>query len=202
MTATQALREVLAAPVPMLSENDRDFAASLLRSVEGRRSPPSEKQVYWINKLVERATSPAPERKEEHVGDLSGIIALFDKAKSSKLKYPAIVLYVEKIGDIKISIAGERAKVPGSLNVATNEGYGSSTWYGRVKRDGMFEHSLKQEAPPVLTEALREFAASPAEVAARHGKLTGCCCFCNRKLTDEKSVERGYGPVCAKAWGV
>jgi len=29
------------------------------------------------------------------------------------------------------------------------------------------------------------------------GKKTGVCGFCHRKLTDEKSITRGYGPTCA-----
>lgn len=41
--------------------------------------------------------------------------------------------------------------------------------------------------------------------AAEFGKITGTCVFCSRRLTDERSVEAGYGPKCAAnnglAWG-
>ena len=50
-----------------------------------------------------------------------------------------------------------------------------------------------------------EFADNPAEVAGKYGKLTGGCSFCNRKLDDNRSLDVGYGPVCAKrfnlVWG-
>jgi hypothetical protein len=36
-----------------------------------------------------------------------------------------------------------------------------------------------------------------AEEAAAFGRATGCCVFCARELTDDRSVEVGYGPVCA-----
>lgn len=41
-----------------------------------------------------------------------------------------------------------------------------------------------------------------AEQAARFGRLTGACVFCSRKLTDERSIEVGYGPVCAEREGL
>jgi hypothetical protein len=35
------------------------------------------------------------------------------------------------------------------------------------------------------------------EDAAEFGKATGTCCVCMRHLTDDESVARGIGPVCA-----
>lgn len=37
-----------------------------------------------------------------------------------------------------------------------------------------------------------------AEQAAEFGALYGICCACGRDLTDEQSIARGIGPVCAK----
>jgi hypothetical protein len=36
-----------------------------------------------------------------------------------------------------------------------------------------------------------------AEQAAAIGHLTSHCCFCSLELTDQRSVDMGYGPVCA-----
>jgi hypothetical protein len=45
-----------------------------------------------------------------------------------------------------------------------------------------------------------------AEEAAAFGHATGHCVYCSRELTDDRSVEVGYGPVCAEKnglpWGV
>lgn len=32
--------------------------------------------------------------------------------------------------------------------------------------------------------------------AKAYGKVTGTCCVCSRKLTNEKSIAEGIGPVC------
>jgi NADH pyrophosphatase NudC (nudix superfamily) len=44
-----------------------------------------------------------------------------------------------------------------------------------------------------LTPAMKLSAADASEF----GKLYGHCVFCGRKLTDERSIEVGYGPTCA-----
>jgi hypothetical protein len=36
------------------------------------------------------------------------------------------------------------------------------------------------------------------EQAMEFGVLTGNCCVCGRELTDQASVSRGIGPVCAR----
>ena len=46
-----------------------------------------------------------------------------------------------------------------------------------------------------LSKLLGKLAMNPARVAADYGKLSGNCCFCNSKLTDEKSTSVGYGPA-------
>ncbi len=38
------------------------------------------------------------------------------------------------------------------------------------------------------------------EEAAAFGKITGTCIACALTLTDERSLDVGYGPVCAKRW--
>lgn len=149
---------------------------------------------------------PQPERRASNVGDMSGILALFDKARRH-LKHPAIVLGIPALGDmlVRINVAGNRARVPGSLNVTSErDDAGERDWYGRILKAGSFEPS--RACLPHMLDAmvarLRDFAARPAEVAAEHGRLTGRCCFCNRHLEDERSTAVGYGPVCADHYGL
>lgn len=142
------------------------------------------------------------------VGNLSGILALFDKARGH-LNRPAIVLGVPAVAGlaIRINVAGDRAKVPGSLTVldaSRDEETGSRDWLGRILLDGTFQPSRQITALqlPAITERLRAFSADPAGIAAEHGRLTGRCCFCNRALEDERSTAVGYGPVCARRFGL
>lgn len=46
------------------------------------------------------------------------------------------------------------------------------------------------------------FALDPVAFLELFGKLTGTCCICGRLLTNEVSVERGIGPICADKYGI
>ncbi len=49
---------------------------------------------------------------------------------------------------------------------------------------------------------IQEFALDPMAVAkAMAGKL-GACLYCGQRLSDPVSKRVGYGPVCAKNWGL
>jgi hypothetical protein len=191
--------DVLEAALSKLSERDRTFANSLIN--QGRRHGLSSTQMYWVGELTKRASQPIQAAKpREQVGDLNGVLSLFDTAQKH-LKRPAIVLHIPQVGEVRISVAGERSRVPGSLNVADNAAYGQGNWYGRILRDGTFEPS-RVETPAELMPALRDFAERPAEAAAEHGRLMGKCCFCERPLTDERSTAVGYGATCAKHYSL
>lgn len=155
--------------------------------------------------------APAKRPDAVTVGDLTGVLALFANAKK-RLKHPAVVLSVPAADmTIRLSLAGPRAKVPGSITVldANKQFDGERDWFGRITTDGAFQPSNKLNGrTDAVAARLREFASDPARVAAEHGKLTGNCCFCNLPLgqgDDKRSIEVGYGPVCAKnfslPWG-
>ena len=185
----------LRACVGELSENDQRFALSLLRQGE-KNGKLSEKQIVWVDRLTERATKPKTAKTAE-VGNLANVIALFDTARKH-LNWPAIMLgYDSRL--LRLTVAGAKAKVPGSVNVVDKE---SKTWFGRVHTDGRFEMSTGNPAPQSAIDLLTRFAADPAGVASEHGRLTGNCCFCNTALTDERSTAVGYGPVCADHYGL
>lgn len=144
------------------------------------------------------------------VGEVSGILALFTKAKTH-LKHPAIVLSVPALGPgtaIRLTIAGERAKVPGSLTVTDgtkDENTGKRGWLGRITLNGVYEPSadaIDALAVPEITARLIAFAQEPGKIAGEHGRLTGRCCFCRIALTDERSTAVGYGPDCADHYGL
>lgn len=199
MTASTA--ETLRANLSALSASDRTFATSLLDQL-ARRGTLSDKQSYWLQKLAGRAASPAPAPVAvASSAEMQGVVALFDRA-AKHLKYPAIVLSVAGVGAIRLNVAGERSRTPGVINVAENAPYGGRRWFGRISRAGAFEPGRDDATPPALVDTLHRFACDPAGVAAEHGRLTGCCCFCNTPLTDERSTAVGYGPVCARNYGL
>jgi Family of unknown function (DUF6011) len=146
-------------------------------------------------RLFKIAPRTEPARQTAVIGDLSRILAMFDRARAH-LRFPAIVL-----DGIRISVAGERAREPGSLTITSSVATeGRRTWFGRVTRAGVYEAG--RDAPVNVGPQLRAFAADPVTVAAEHGRLHGRCCFCNHPLRDERSTSVGYGPDCADHYGL
>jgi uncharacterized protein DUF6011 len=147
------------------------------------------------------------------IGDLSGILALFDKA-AQHLKHPAIVLAVRSLPGsdlpydwsmVRLHVAGERAKFPGSITVLDGErdDVGERAWLGRITRDGIYQPARAANGrTESITKRLREFAATPALIAKDSARLTGRCCFCNTALKDERSTAVGYGETCASHYGL
>lgn len=212
MSTIQELVTVL----PALPPSQQSFAASLIE--QSNRRALSEKQLFWVNKLVQQASQPTPVAPATaQIGDLSGILALFSTARQH-LKFPAITLGVPAASlAVRINVAGPSAKFPGTLNVVKSERdetTGRRDWYGRVKLNGAYEPAQKaSEISMAITARLVEFAANPARVAAEHGKLNGVCCFCGLTLgprpgstkpsaTALKSLAVGYGKDCAEHFGL
>lgn len=205
-----------------LPDKDLDFAMSLIDSVRRRVAQgggATEKQRRWLVTLAERTAGVAKPhtRATSAVGDLAGVMALFDRAKAH-LKAPAIVISPDDPRKVpyprewRLSVAGPKARVPGSINVlqkAARRGMGDhllveedEKWFGRILPGGVFEASPREYTPHDLIPFLQRFAADPAAVAAEHGRLTGRCCFCNRGLRDDRSTAVGYGRTCADRFGL
>ena len=171
----------------------KDYEARRLRSRERRqRNPP---QLPAFGKHLKRFHA-APQQQTETIGDLSRIVAMFDRAKEH-LKYPAIVL-----DGFRVTVAGETAREPTSLTVTSiDKGTdGHHTWYGRVTKAGTYEPS--RIAPPAIATKLRAFAADPMREAGAYGRQHGTCCFCRLPLRAKRSTTVGYGPVCADHFGL
>lgn len=181
-----------------------DFGYSLLNGKYGynTRGKLSEKQWACVHKLVTDAAAKVltPHRVEtEKVGDFAGVISLFKKAQE-KLKWPKITVTSTEGLVFQFSMAGAKAKKPGTINITDGKPFGENVWYGRVAADGSWEKSTK--AFPEIAEVLSALAIDPAGFATKYGKKTGHCCFCNKHLKTENSVAAGFGPVCAENFGL
>lgn len=170
-----------------------DFAASLVQQYY-RKGRLSNKQWYWVFKLIE-----TPEPKITETVDATRIIELFEEAKKSR-KYPKVVAANDAI-TLRFTMAGERAGFPGSINLIDND---TREWLGRIHTNGNVQFTRRADAETVrrATSLVRDFAQDPVAVARRSGHITGECCFCSKGLTDDRSRHAGYGPVCAKRFGL
>lgn len=100
------------------------------------------------------------------------------------------------VGDVDFSRAPDHGKNPGCVYVKTRS---SDLYLGKISAEGLFMPS--RECDEALKAKIATIMLDPLAAAIEHGKLTGECSCCGRKLTDPVSVANGIGPVCAEGFG-
>ena len=111
-------------------------------------------------------------------------------ARESGIQWPVL-----RTVEIKLKLAGDRARFPNSINVIATE---SDEFLGRIHTDCTAESRL----PEWATIALRQVNEDPIGAARFYGHKTGNCSFCGRHLETKESVHVGYGPICAEKYGL
>ncbi len=203
--ATEAQRAIaisdLKGALAKLADRNRTFGDSLVAQFERRRDL-SPKQWPWVGRLIDMAQNGETKRETHAIGDMVKIAELFDLARD-RLKFPAIVLALDN-AQVRLSVATERARVPGSINVVVTAPDKPETWVGRILKTGTLEKSprLADAIPANLLALLNRFAENPHQTAAEFGRLHGVCCFCGLVLNDPASAEAGFGKTCAKNWNM
>lgn len=154
---------------------------------------------YSVPVPTQAVSMPAPEPIQD--GKLGRILEMFGRAHHS-IKFPKIDLVTSDEQPIKLSRAGDKARVPGAINVTNGGRYGEdgAIWYGRIMPDG--EWKPTKDCPSFVTDFLVTFNGDPASNAKAHGHRHGWCCFCGRDLTTKESTTVGYGPICADYYGL
>lgn len=134
---------------------------------------------------------------------MAGVIGLLNRAKSAGLKFPKLWLQLPDGSDLRLTVAGERSKYRGDVMLTDGKPFGANRYFGRISPDGALALAREgYEVKDALVALLAEVASDPVAVAKKYAKLTGACMFCSLRLTDERSTAMGYGPVCAKNWGL
>jgi hypothetical protein len=87
--------------------------------------------------------------------------------------------------------------------------YGRNVWLGRIDAAGTWEIPAQFANDTALIEPVKQLLSdlgkNPHKVASDNGKLTGNCCFCHHRIgdgDDNRSRNVGYGPECAKKFGL
>lgn len=182
------------------TERDRNFARSLIEQLEDKGSL-SIAQWPWVIKLAEKIANKneeVPEKRTPPI-DLKGIVELLHTARK-ELKWPKINIRTESGQRVRLSVAGNKSRCPGAINVTDGGGFGSGKWFGRIDVDGDW-HPGRDNINEV-NKLLIRIGEDPAGAASVYGVATGVCCFCDRELSDKRSVSVGYGPICAAHWGL
>ena len=128
------------------------------------------------------------------VADGAPIARFIQAAKDRGLKFPK-ARFMAVGREMVLSLAGNTSKYPGSVQVKVG-----GEWVGRIEPTGKVAGPLSNRKD--VLDTLASIAVDPAAAAKAYGALTCSCSFCGKGLTDEGSVEVGYGPVCAAHWGL
>jgi len=183
-----------------LPEHDQQFAASFISQYE-RKLDLSEKQQYWVDKLIQKAGSSTEQHSSpvEEIFDGSHLLSHFQKA-AKFLKYPKLKMQTPSGKPILFYISGQRSKTPGIIVITNGKQYPNRILYGTVESTGTGEliHSTNSE----IKTYIRRVAVNPTEEAKQLGIRVSSCCFCGLELTNSISVFHGYGPICAAHWGL
>lgn len=136
---------------------------------------------------------PAPKAPEPVAAvDVANIVAFLRSA--SKLKFPKLrVLDPHSTGELTLAPS---SKYPGALFVRD----ATAGRIGGIKADGQPFGAIANDS--AMLDHLRKVNAAPLDAAKRYAAIKCNCSFCSLPLTDEASVEAGYGPVCAKHYGL
>lgn len=192
-TAVEALQAVMS----KMSSRDVEFAGSLVSNFF-RYGQLSDKQMTWVSTLTNRVVAPKPVQPAEQV-NVQAIQDLFDLA-GKNLRRVKVKLQAKSGQNVAFSRAGANSKYAGQILITDGLPYGQNQFFGRIDVNGDFYPTSRADA--AVCGLVREFAADPAGSAGRYGRLTGGCSFCNHGLKDERSTQVGYGPICAKNFGL
>jgi uncharacterized protein DUF6011 len=185
-----------------------DFARSLQDAV-AKYGSLTDNQLAAVQRSIAKDAVRDAERAQERAEraasapavEITKIADAFAAAKGRGLKFPRL-----RLGDFVFTLAGERSKRPGSINVAHATRREFDRFTGAEKRqylgniaEGKFTRGFKCE--PTEAAEIAQVCADPEAAAVAYGRRFGQCACCGKELTNHESIERGIGPICAEKYG-
>lgn len=184
--------------LPYFAETNKGFINSLIYWNQEKGFDYTAKQLVYVDKYIAIGEEARDKNKaamaiNNHPRNFKNIAKLFLYSKQvASLAYPKITYQLAKEAPpitlyYNNNHACIQAKVAGRL-VAT------------IKANG--QEDMRWPIKDAYLAMLETIEKDPIAAATLSGKLTSCCSFCSRELSDERSVIHGYGPVCAEHWGL
>ena len=148
----------------------------------------------FVDTIVGPTIVPIVEYNIETLFDAKFIFELF-KIGGITLKFPKIRLLVNcERSDQAVTITLKlKTEEPGVIYV-----------YGQKSKilGYIYPEFLVDLSGLNMIQTLKNLSKTPLEELKRFGLLTGRCPFCYKELSKEESVLYGYGPVCARKFGL
>lgn len=197
-TEVQRHRERLEALIDLgdlskdLGEKDQEFANSLMSQFVPTGTL-SVKQWDWVFKLRDKVKMAEPV-----YGNFNAINVMFRLA-GEHLKAPKVRLLSKENTFVQLTFHPDTKVI--DIHRDGWQGHGRRKFIGTISNDMIVPHNAS-----LLTDDVRmviqELSLDPVGTArAMAGKL-GACMYCAKRLSDARSKELGYGPICAKHYGL
>lgn len=189
--------------IPAIKNNH--FAKSLIEQYE-RKGSLSEKQWPHVERFIKEAADRVARRAEnekkakEHqekllpAGSLDGyepVEEMFQAALDNLKKPEWTLVHGPEHRTFPISYDKDNSRIK----------VGGYRTFGYIK-DGVFTYTTYATEAKTLLPLMEDFKHDPTGVASESGHLRGLCVFCAKDLKTENSTSHGYGPVCAKRYGL
>lgn len=127
--------------------------------------------------------------------DVRNIVAFIDGAKQRGLKFPKLRV-LDPTGTVEaLMFVTTRGSAPGSVAVKVG-----GRFVGTVTPQGEGRGAFGSDV--TMRTWISVVNSAPLAAAKMFAAIKCSCSFCGLPLTDEGSTEVGYGPVCAKNWGL
>ena len=186
------------AALAWLTGNNSDFAASLLDQVR-KKGDLSPKQLQAVYNSIAREEDWAKQREQKATQtqiDMTDLLDRFALALKAGIKRPKV-----NTGDLLFSLAPAHGHNAGHVYVkGEKDDYGDRPYLGKITPEGKFFAGRGVEDE--VKQRIAEIGADVVGSAKAHGAQHNNCCFCSRDLTTDESVSNGYGPICAKRYGL
>ncbi len=195
-----ATRESLAAARNSNRLTDRDAGgAAILIWKFDRYQHWTPAQQQWADDILHRAEAAGvtvetvPPMK---IGDgFARVVALLNVA-GSRLVLPTITLLDDADQLVAITLIVDKGETVVRRPIKAGSRRGHTL--ARINKAG--EYRETNEMTVAAADLLEKLGNDVTGTALQNARKTGLCCFCNRKLEDERSTRHGYGPICAKTF--
>jgi hypothetical protein len=168
-----------------------EFAQSMLDAVVKFGSL-TEKQLAAVQKCVakdaERSVERAARVEAAPQIDISKIEVSFAKAMEAGIKRPKL-----RLADFRFSPAPVTGNNAGAIYVKAGE-----TYLGKIAGGKLFK---SRDCDDQTAGNILAAAADPEAAAIAYGRQFGQCAICARELSNQESIDRGIGPICADKFG-
>jgi hypothetical protein len=197
---TVSIREGRADTLSPSATDLRKAAAAYREAGKNNSADTCEDIAAKIARFGSYASAKQQDFARSLVGNATAVKSPFAPPVAEALRVPSLFEVMQRLADVTLPTLKIARKNQDSLCWLIDNN-GDDTCIGKIENGTvtLFAGRMARigvKAADVLA-LLRQIEADPIKAIADAGRASGRCAICSRDLTDEESIARGIGPVCA-----